>query len=125
MKIDFASQKLEDAANGEKDGTFSELSRVIRQADGKNSQIMPAHITEALNDLSLAKTCADLPPSMHPHPLKGNRRGEFAVDIPYQINRGKFRIIFTPDHENDPNYKIDNYKTITRIKVIELCCDYH
>ncbi len=125
MKIDFASQKLEDAANGEKNGTFSELSKIIRRADGKNSQIIPSHIGEVLNDLLAANTCADLPPSTHPHPLQGDRKGEFVVDIPHQRGRGKFRIIFRPNHTNDQNFRIDNPKTITKITIIELCCDYH
>lgn len=125
MKIDFASKKLEAAANGEKNGTFSELSKIIRHADGRNSKITPSHIIEALNDLLIANSCADLPSSMHPHPLRGSRKGEFAVDIPYQQGRGKFRIVFTPNHTDDLNFRIDNFKTITKIMVVELCCDYH
>lgn len=125
MKIDFASQKLEAAANGEKNGTFSELSRLIRHADGKTSKITPSHIVEVLNDMLSAETCADLPPSIHPHPLQGDKKGQFAVDIPHQRGRGKFRVIFTPNHVNDPSFRIDNLKTITKIVIVELCCDYH
>lgn len=125
MKIDFVSEKLEKAANGEHDGTFSELSKIIRKNAGKNSEVAPEHIVEVLNDLHCAETCADLPPSMHPHPLKASRKGQFAIDIPHQNGRGKYRVVFTPNHSGDPSFRIDNYKTITKITIVELCCDYH
>jgi len=36
-------------------------------------------------DALAAETCADLPPSLHPHPLKGDLVGYFAVDEQHQV----------------------------------------
>ncbi len=50
----------------------------------------------------------------------GSLKGCFAVDVD-KVNR----IIFKPNHEGDPEYRIDNYKSIKNITIIEIFKDYH
>jgi len=128
MEINFATQKMTDAANGEVNGTYSKMSQIIRKNLGRNTTCSFTEIVLVLDALAAAETCADLPPSLHPHPLKGDRVGHFVVDIkiPGQGGRGVARLVFQPNHRADElGYRIDNYKTIKKITIVELCVDYH
>jgi len=128
MEIDFASQKIADAAIGEENGSYSKMSKIIRQKLGKKTTCEYKDIVLTLDALAAARSCADLPPSFHPHPLRGDRKGCFAVDIRIkgQGGRGTIRLIFRPNYgEDDSEFRIDNYKTIKKIVVEELCIDYH
>lgn len=73
-----------------------------------------------LNALLAAETLHDVPPVFRPHPLQGRYKGCFSVSIDK-----KHRLIFEPDHEGDPCFRIDNYKSIKKIKIIEIFKDYH
>jgi plasmid maintenance system killer protein len=77
-------------------------------------------ILVAMNVLAAAPSLADVPRTFHPHPLKGDRKGTFAVDV-----NKTHRVIFRPDHDGDEHFRIDNYKTITSIRIIEIFKDYH
>lgn len=127
MNISFATQKAADAAAGEKNGTYSVMKQIIRRSLGKNTPCKYTDIISVLDELAAADTCADLPPSIKPHPLRGNKKGCFAVNIRIagQGGRGRIRLVFRPDHDDDPGFRIDNYRTIERVVVEELCTDYH
>ena len=77
-------------------------------------------VIATLDALAAAESSFDLPHFLHPHPLSGSHKGHFAVWISKQD-----RIIFRPDHEGDPEFRIDNHKTIKRIIIVEICTDYH
>ena len=118
MIVAFATKKIEDAVNSASDDDMSGLERIIRR---KKAPCTADEILETLNVLEAADTLHEVPPiPFHPHPLEGKLKGSFSV----WINK-KTRIIFHPDHADDPAFRIDNYKTIKRIVVDELCIDYH
>lgn len=118
MKISFATPKTEVAVNSASDDDVASLERIIRR---KKVPCTPDEILETLNALESADTLFDLPTiPYHPHPLTGKLKGSFSV----WINK-KARIIFRPDYADDPVFRIDNFKTIKRIVVDELCTDYH
>mgnify|MGYP001495091158 CR=1 FL=1 len=112
MNIEFATAKLESTAND-----FAKLEKLCRK---QKAHCTADDILERLNVLASADSMADVPPSIRPHPLHGNLKGKFAVDV-----SKTHRIIFRPDHEEDPDFRIDNRNTIKRIVVEELCADYH
>jgi mRNA-degrading endonuclease YafQ of YafQ-DinJ toxin-antitoxin module len=74
----------------------------------------------ALEVLRSADTLADVPRSYRPHPLKGEYKGYFAIEV----TRAR-RNIFKPNHDGDLNFRIDNYRTINSITVVEIFKDYH
>lgn len=118
MIVDFATRKIENAVNNANADDVSELERIIRR---KKAPCTADEILETLDALTAADTLYDLPKiPFHPHPLTGRQKGSFSV----WINK-KTRIIFRPDHADDPAFRIDNPKTIKRIVVDELCIDYH
>ncbi|MBU6370754.1 MAG: killer suppression protein HigA [Patescibacteria group bacterium] len=73
-----------------------------------------------MDALIAADSLADLPPSFRPHPLKGEYKGCFAADV-----TNTHRVIFQPNHDKDPNFRIDNPKTIKSILILEIFEDYH
>ncbi len=86
----------------------------------KKGQIVSEDILEALNVLYAADCLYDVPRSRRPHPLFGTYKGFFAIDV----NR-KYRNIFRPTNTSDPDYRIDNHKTIRAILIVEIFSDYH
>jgi proteic killer suppression protein len=111
MEIVFASRKLERASNDEREGDRMwgrENARKVRQR---------------LVELSAADTLAVVVklPAARLHVLKGDRKGQYAVDVKHP-----FRLIFEPAH--DPIPKKDDggvdLEKITRIRVLEIR-DYH
>jgi toxin HigB-1 len=111
MEISFASRKLEKACNIEREGDRmwgTENARRVRQR---------------FAELSAADTLAvvaKIPPARL-HALKGNRKGQYAVDVKHP-----FRLIFELAH--DPIPKKDDggvdLQRITRIRVLSVE-DYH
>ena len=77
-------------------------------------------ILATLEVLRAADSLADVPRGYRPHPLKVEYKGAFAVDV-----TRKERIIFKPAPNGDPNYRIDNPKSIKSISIIEIFTDYH
>ena len=77
-------------------------------------------IIDTIRALEAANTLHDVPHFYRPHPLRGKYKGFFAVDV-----TDTHRTIFRPDHTGDSNFRIDNYKTITSIIIIEIFIDYH
>lgn len=112
MNIRFATDKLEQIANDS-----AKLDKLCRK---QNAHCTADDILEQLNILYAAESMADIPPTLRPHPLKGNLKDRFAINV-----SKTHRIIFRPDHDDDPEFRIDNRNTIKRIVVEELCIDYH
>lgn len=110
MQLDFDNPKHELLVND-----FDALSRKFG-GGGRNAD----DILAALEVLHSADTLADVPRSYRPHPLKAGYKGFFAVDV-----TKTHRVIFKPNHDGDPNFRIDNYKTITSITIVEIFKDYH
>ena len=111
MVIGFINNKHEKLVNN--------FDLLVKKYNKRNENIAE-EILISLNILKAAPTLVEIPPYVRPHPLKGEYKGCFAIDV-----TKKYRIIFKPDHKNDPNFRIDNYKTISKILIIELYKDYH
>lgn len=77
-------------------------------------------IISTMDILAAADTLFEIPSTFHPHPLKGEYKGSFAVNV-----TNKYRIIFKPNNTDDHNYRIDNYRNIKAILIIEIFKDYH
>lgn len=112
MIISFATPKHEKLAND-----YLALEKYVTK---QKAHCTADDVLETLNALWAADSSFDLPHHLHPHTLFGNYKGHFAVWISKQD-----RIIFRPDHEGDPEFRIDNHKTIKRIIIVEICKDYH
>ena len=110
MKITFKSNKLEKQLTEAK-----EMQKAFGTMAKKVNQRMQELIYS--QNLEILKTI----PAANCHELKGDRKGEFAVDI-----SGNFRIIFIPDHNPIP-FKED--KSIDCIKITDIQIlkteDYH
>ena len=77
-------------------------------------------IATTLSALVAADSLFDVLPGFRPHPLGAEYKGHFAVNV-----TNTHRILFRPNHQGDPNYRIDNPKSITAITIIELYINYH
>ena len=111
MKLEFINPKHEALVND-----YGALSRKFDRHGKKGAE----GILAALAVLHAADCLADVPRAFRPHPLKAGRKGQFAIDV-----TAKERVIFKPKHDGDPNYRIDNYKTINSITILEIFEDYH
>lgn len=111
MKLDFDNPRHESLIND-----YDSLARKYN----KKGQEIADNILAAVEVLRAANTLFDVPRSYRPHPLKAEYKGCFAVDV-----TKTHRIIFKPNHDGDPNFSIDNYKTITVVVIIEIFKDYH
>ena len=111
MEIVFVSRKIEKACNSERES--------VRMWGAENAR----KIRQRLAELNAAATLADMGrfPPARLHALKGDRKGQFAVDVKHP-----FRLLFDPAH--DPvSLKDDcgvDLARITRIRVL-LVEDYH
>lgn len=111
MIIEFDNPKHEYLANN-----FTELQNKYNKKGLKNAD----EIAITLGVLLAADSLFCVPRRYRPHPLQGNYKGCFAVDV-----TDTHRIIFRPNHKDDVNFRIDNYKTITRVLILEIYTDYH
>lgn len=73
-----------------------------------------------LDDLDAAPTLGDLPAALHPHPLNGQRAGQFAVSVADGV-----RIVFTPRQplQKDKDGNV-NWRAVDAIDVVFIG-DYH
>lgn len=74
-----------------------------------------------LDDLRAASNLLELPPASRCHPLKGDREGQFAVDLD-----GGWRLVFEPADDPLPRLadgSVDRSRVCT-IRVLEIT-DYH
>ncbi len=112
MIISFVDDKTEKVAND-----IAKLDKLCRK---QKAHCNADDIIQVINELFAADSCYDIPQSLRPHPLKAEWKGYFAVDV-----SKTHRLIFRPDHDGDPDFRIDNHKTTKRIVIVELCIDYH
>ncbi len=111
MEIVFVSRKIEKACNSERES--------VRMWGAENAR----KIRRRLAELHAAGTLGDMGrfPPARLHALKGDRKGQFAVDV-----RHPFRLLFEPAHYPLP-LKDDgsvDLARITRIRVLSVE-DYH
>lgn len=111
MTIDFDNPKHAELINN-----YDLLSKKYN----KKGADVADDILATVQVLASANCLFDVPHAYRPHPLHGNYKGCFAVDV-----TDTHRVIFRPNHDNDTNFRIDNYKTITSIIVIQIYIDYH
>jgi mRNA-degrading endonuclease YafQ of YafQ-DinJ toxin-antitoxin module len=111
MRITFINHKHE---------TLATNHEALGKKYNKKGEDWAHDIIDSINVLAAAESLYDVPRSYHPHPLKAEYKGCFAIDV-----TDKHRLIFKPDHDNDPEYRIDNYKTIKAIIIFEIFKDYH
>lgn len=111
MKIVFDNPKHEALVND-----WEALARRFNTKSEDNA----TEILATLDVLRAADSLADVPRGYRPHPLKGEYKGGFAVDV-----TRKERIIFKPVPNGDPNFRIDNPKSIKSISIVEIFVDYH
>jgi mRNA-degrading endonuclease YafQ of YafQ-DinJ toxin-antitoxin module len=86
----------------------------------KKGQNNAEEILGTIDVLRAAPTLFEVPRAFRPHPLQGDLKGYFAVNV-----TETHRIIFQPDGQGDPDYRIDNYKTIIKVEITEIFKDYH
>ena len=111
MEMEFDNPKHETLVND-----YEALSRKY----DKKGQNTAEDILVAVEVLKSANTLFDVPHSYRPHPLSGEYKGCFSIHVD-----AKYRIIFKPNHNGDPDYRIDNYKSIKKITILEIYKDYH
>jgi mRNA-degrading endonuclease YafQ of YafQ-DinJ toxin-antitoxin module len=112
MDLAFADPKHEKLLND-----YEALSRRYNKKKGIDSATA---ILSAINVLKAAPTLAEVPRGYRPHPLRGSYKGCFAVDVD-RVNR----VIFRPNQEKDPTYRIDNFKSIKSMLILAIFEDYH
>jgi len=112
MLVRFATSKLQKLAN--------DSGALAKHVAKQNAHCTADDVLAVLDALRAADSSLDLPPSLRPHPLKGNLKGHFAVNV-----SKTHRIIFRPDHDGDTAFRIDNHKTIKRIEITAIGIDYH
>jgi proteic killer suppression protein len=111
VEINFKTTKLEGIFNSEKE--------LLKNFGTENGRLIMRRMTV----LSAAPTLADVP-ARRPermHALKGNRKGQFAVDIKHP-----FRLLFLPNHDPIPT-KEDGGVDLSKITAITILRveDYH
>lgn len=103
-----------------KDKTLRELCEKRAAAVKKLGDVVARKLRTRLDDLEAAPTVAALAAG-RPHPLKGDRAGQFAVDL-----AGGYRLVFAPDHDPTPTHP-DGSTDWARVTIIciEYIGDYH
>ncbi|MFA5241287.1 MAG: type II toxin-antitoxin system RelE/ParE family toxin [Sulfuricella sp.] len=103
-----------------KDKKIRELCEKRAVAEKKLGAVCARKLRTRLDDLDAAGRVTDLTAG-NPHPLKGDRSGQFALDL-----AGGWRLVFAPDHDPCPvrdDLSID-WSQVTII-CIEFIGDYH
>ena len=104
-----------------KDKKIQELCQKKAVAVRKLGDPCARKLRTRLQDLESARTVRELPPIGNPHPLTGDRSGEFAIDL-----AGGWRLVFTA--ANDPRPALPGGTTdwtkVTIIRIEEVV-DYH
>lgn len=83
----------------------------------KHGVIQAEKIIKRINELKASESLYDISrmPQTGLHPLSGDLEGKFAVYI-----QQPYRMIFKP-----LNGEISELRTITKIEIVEIYCDYH
>lgn len=103
-----------------KDRKIRELCEKHAVAVKKLGAICARKLRTRLDDLNAANRVSDLTAG-NPHPLKGDRSGQFALDL-----AAGFRLVFLPDQNPLPVFEDESidWSQITII-CIEFIGDYH
>jgi proteic killer suppression protein len=103
-----------------KDKALRELCEKRATAVKKMGDVVARKLRTRLDDLEAAGRVTDLVAG-RPHPLKGDRTGQFAVDLAHG-----WRLVFAPDHELTPTHP-DGGTDWTQVTIIciEYIGDYH
>lgn len=104
-----------------KDKNLKDLCEQEKMAQRKLGTKMARKLRARLADLMAAPSAADLPRAGRPHPLTGDRVGEFALDLVHPQ-----RLVFKPAHNPVPRSEdggID-WSRVTRVCIIWIG-DYH
>lgn len=111
MEIRFKSFRMQKACNSERES--------VREWGSPNARKLRQRLTE----LQAAETLEDMRkvPAARCHPLKGDRAGQFAVDLSHP-----FRLVFEPadnpvQKKNDGGIDLEKITSITILSVE----DYH
>ena len=108
MDVDFAT------------GDLAKLCNNARHADRKLGAMSARKLRSRLADIEAARNVAELVAG-RPHPLKGNRVGDFSVRL-----HGGHRLVFRPDHDPPPKLEgggID-WRSVTAVRIVQIG-DYH
>ena len=111
MDVSFRTKKLQKQCNNRK--------KCIKTFGQQYADKIRARLDELLDSPNLK--CMEFFPQARLHPLKGNRKGQFALDVKHPK-----RLIIKPNHNPLPelsNGGLDLEK-VTRVLVIEIE-DYH
>lgn len=110
MDIDFKNEKLRKIFNSKKG---------LKKAYGKNAETIMKRMAFLSASANLSLVPSD--PPFGCHPLKGDRKGQFAVYLKHP-----FRLVFTANHSPVP-VKPDGVVDIARITAIKIINveDYH
>lgn len=103
-----------------KDKKLRELCEKRAAAEKKLGSACARKLRARLDDLDAAERVSELT-SGNPHPLKGDRQGQFALDL-----HGGWRLVFAP--ANDPAPTRDDRSidwSLVTIICIEYIGDYH
>jgi toxin HigB-1 len=108
MDVAFGSKGLKD------------LCEQSKAAQRKLGTASAGKLRSRLADLVAAKAVTDLVAG-RPHPLKGDRAGQFALDL----SAGQ-RLVFEPDHDPIPTRDDDaiDWARVTKVRIV-LIGDYH
>jgi len=115
MDIRFTDKKLEKIS----------LDETMMLAHVKSKGVQdPAkavfRIQLALTHIDAADTMHEIPEMFRPHPLVVDLYGHYGLDI-----TKSHRMILRPDHDDQPDFKWENTRNITRVEITQLCFDYH
>lgn len=108
MKITFKDEKIRELCEKQ-----AAAERRIGAACARKSRIR-------LSDLEAATSVTDLVAG-NPHPLKGDRAGQFALDL-----AGRWRLVFSPDQDPCPTRASGgiDWSRVT-VVCVEYIGDYH
>lgn len=102
------------------DEKLKKLCHEEKTASKKLGPICAKKLRTRLADLDAATAIGDLVAG-RPHPLKGDRRGQFAVDL-----EGGVRLCFEPANDSVPKREDDSidWSKVTAVRIVYIG-DYH
>ncbi len=111
MDVYFDAEELQGACNSSKAGDRRWGDQAARRI---RLRLVQLHAAETLEDMRQFG-------GANPHELKGDRRGQIAVN-----GKGAMRIIFVPLHEPPPTKRDGglDWRRVTAIRIVDIG-DYH
>ena len=109
MKITYRDKKLR------------KLCKNSREAMRKLGADSARKLQSRHSDMEAAASVEELPPLGNPHPLSGDRKGQFSIGL-----AGGVRLVFEPDHNPVPR-RVDlgvDWRRVTEVRIVFIG-DYH